>query len=155
MTSFVEYTRNLRSIVSITVWHPAPEPAIWSTSWHSERTSAWPSRPRRATERLPPAITLCLASDTPGALERGRPNDLARPRHLAHPAGRAAASKRRAGRGAAQKTGPAGSTAIPLFFFSLPFSFTSLLVVCLDGLQIGPLANLFVDYLLALFISNK
>jgi hypothetical protein len=41
-----------------------------------------------------------------------------RHRRAAHPAGRAAASKRRTGRGAARKAGPAGSTVTPPFFSS-------------------------------------
>jgi hypothetical protein len=81
-----------------------------------------------------------------------------RPRRAAHPAGRVAASKRCTGHGAMRKAGPAGSTATPPFFlFFFAFSFTSLLVVCLDGLQNWPISKTFCGLLFSpiLFPINK
>jgi hypothetical protein len=93
-------------------------------------------------DRAAPGQRRALASDSPGALEHGRPSGLARPRRLAHPAGRGIGARGGAvGRPIRVSLGTGARPAqlwrpFPFFFFS--FSFASLLIVCLDGLQNQP-----------------
>jgi hypothetical protein len=49
-----------------------------------------------------------------------------------------------------QPSRPAQALSPPSFFSSFAFFLFAFLSVCLDGLQIGPLAKLFMDYFLAL-----
>jgi hypothetical protein len=127
--SFVECTRDLRSIASIRACRPAPEPAIRSTSWRSERpTGALAIRSRQSQSRaewatasshgcgLAWAVVL-LPKMPPGVAQLAR-----------RPAGPGTPARGLLVSAGGARPSPLGSSSL-FFLFLLSFLFA----VCLDG----------------------